>query len=155
MKLVSYLHITIVLSLVALISSCTDEDIVKSYNIKEGVPVTVSLKYNVAQSTVETRSAQDATVEGHGYGKTGGVSGAVQAKLGKEVSTLLLSNLNKKNIGLLRAYAKSGKCPNQFIEVMACEGGCVTGPCTHIDKATAQKVYVKELANMVAARAKK
>lgn len=63
MKLVSYLHITIVLSLVALISSCTDEDIVKSYNIKEGVPVTVSLKYNVAQSTVETRSAQDATVE--------------------------------------------------------------------------------------------
>lgn len=99
--------------------------------------------------------AQDATVEGHGYGKTGGVSGAVQAKLGKEVSTLLLSNLNKKNIGLLRAYAKSGKCPNQFIEVMACEGGCVTGPCTHIDKATAQKVYVKELANMVAARAKK
>lgn len=63
MKLVSYLHITIVLSLVALISSCTDEDIVKSYNIKEGMPVTVSLKYNVAQSTVETRSAQDATVE--------------------------------------------------------------------------------------------
>ena len=63
MKLVSYLHITIVLSLLALISSCTDDDIVKSYNIKEGVPVTVSLKYNVAQSTVETRSAQDATVE--------------------------------------------------------------------------------------------
>lgn len=63
MKLVSYLYITILLSLLALISSCTDEDIVKSYNIKEGVPVTVSLKYNVAQSTVETRSAQDATVE--------------------------------------------------------------------------------------------
>lgn len=63
MKLVSYLHITILLSLVALISSCTDEDLIKSYNIKEGVPVTVSLKYNVAQSTVETRSAQDATVE--------------------------------------------------------------------------------------------
>ena len=63
MKLVSYLHITIVLSLLALISSCTDEDIIKSFNIKEGVPVTVSLKYNVAQSTVETRSAQDATVE--------------------------------------------------------------------------------------------
>lgn len=63
MKLVSYLHITILLSFLALISSCTDEDLIKSYNIKEGVPVTVSLKYNVAQSTVETRSAQDATVE--------------------------------------------------------------------------------------------
>lgn len=51
MKLVSYLYITILLSLLALISSCTDEDIIKSFNIKEGVPVTVSLKYNVAQST--------------------------------------------------------------------------------------------------------
>ena len=59
----NYLHITILLSFWALISSCTDEDLIKSYNIKEGVPVTVSLKYNVAQSTVETRSAQDATVE--------------------------------------------------------------------------------------------
>ena len=36
MKLVSYLYITILLSLLALISSCTDEDIIKSFNIKEG-----------------------------------------------------------------------------------------------------------------------
>lgn len=28
---------------------------------------------------------------------------------------------------------------------MACEGGCVTGPCTHTDKVTGQKQLVKEL----------
>ena len=39
MKLVSYLYITILLSLLALISSCTDEDIIKrhNYNIEEDI----------------------------------------------------------------------------------------------------------------------
>lgn len=63
MKLVSYLHITILLSLLALISSCTDEDIVKSYNIKEGVPVTTSLKFGVEKNEVITRSAASETIE--------------------------------------------------------------------------------------------
>jgi Fe-hydrogenase large subunit family protein len=29
--------------------------------------------------------------------------------------------------------------------VMACEGGCVTGPCTHADKTAGQKQLIKEL----------
>lgn len=98
---------------------------------------------------------KEAYLESHGYGQTGGVSGAVKAYLGKPVNSLLLSNLNKKNIALLRAYAKTGKCPNQFIEVMACEGGCVTGPCSHINKDVAQRVYVKELAKMAEERTTK
>lgn len=51
------------LGLVAILTACADEEIVNGYNIKEGVPVTVNLKFNVAASAVETRSAQDATVE--------------------------------------------------------------------------------------------
>ena len=99
---------------------------------------------------------QDAYLTSHGYGATGGVTKAVVEHLGgPEVNALLLSNLNKKNIGLLRAYAKSGKCPNQFIEVMACENGCISGPVTRIDKATAAKVYTKELTRMATERAKK
>lgn len=101
------------------------------------------------------RLDKEAYLESHGYGQTGGVSGAVKAYLGKPVSTTLLSNLNKKNIGLLRAYARTGKCPNQFIEVMACEGGCVTGPCSCINKDIAQKNYVKELAKMAQERSPK
>ena len=27
--------------------------------------------------------------------------------------------------------SKTGKCPAPFIEVMACEGGCITGPATY------------------------
>lgn len=51
------------LGLVTVLTACADEEIVKTYNIKEGVSVTVNLKFNVAASAVETRSAQDATVE--------------------------------------------------------------------------------------------
>lgn len=98
---------------------------------------------------------KEAYLSSHGYGQTGGVFGAVQEMVpDKKVNSLLLSNLNKKNIGLLKAYAK-GKCPYEFIEVMACEGGCVTGPATYIDKATAQRVYVKELAKMANERSAK
>ena len=51
------------LGLVTVLTACADEEIVKTYNIKEGVPVTVNLKFNVAASAVESRSAQDAMVE--------------------------------------------------------------------------------------------
>ena len=98
---------------------------------------------------------KEAYLESHGYGQTGGVSKAVNAYLkdqNKTISPLLISNLNKKNIALLRAYAKTGKCPNPFIEVMACEGGCVTGPSSHIVKEIAQKNYNKELAKMAEQR---
>ena len=97
---------------------------------------------------------QEAYLSSHGYAQTGGVFGAVQEVVPEtKVNSLLLSNLNKKNIGMLKAYAK-GKCPYQFIEVMACEGGCVTGPATANDKATAQRTYVKELAKMAKERGK-
>ena len=48
-----------------------------------------------------------------------------------KINAVQVSDLNKKNIAALRAYAKTGKAPGQFIEVMACEGGCITGPSTH------------------------
>ena len=63
----------------------------------------------------------------------------------ENVNAVQVANLTKKNVALLRAYAKTGKAPAQFIEVMACEGGCVTGPCTHADKTAGQKQLIKEL----------
>ena len=30
---------------------------------------------------------------------------------------------------MLKAYAKTGKCPGKLVEVMSCPGGCITGPC--------------------------
>ena len=85
-------------------------------------------------------------VEAHGFAQTGGVTGAVKAYLAQaNLSATLVANLDKKNIGLLRLYAKTSKAPSPFIEVMACESGCVTGPCIHNDKASSIKQMNAEL----------
>ena len=36
----------------------------------------------------------------------------------ENVNAVQVANLTKKNVALLRAYAKTGKAPAQFIEVM-------------------------------------
>ena len=72
--------------------------------------------------------------EAHGFAAAGGVAGAVKAYLRlapereQEINALQVTNLDKKNISILSAYARTGKAPGRFIEVMACEGGCITGP---------------------------
>lgn len=86
--------------------------------------------------------------EAHSFAQAGGVAGAVQSYLKEKASTfkpIQISNLNKKNIALLRAYAKTGKAPAQFIEVMACEGGCITGPCVHNELNAGKRKFAKEL----------
>lgn len=89
--------------------------------------------------------------EAHGFAQNGGVANAVKTYLGKDaqIDSFQIADLNKKNIALLRVYARTGKAPAPFVEVMACEGGCVSGPCNHIDTATAKRLFVKELAKRV------
>ena len=68
------------------------------------------------------------TGEARGFAVSGGVIAAVKAQgLSIDVKTLQIDGLNKKSINLLKAFSK-GKAPAQFIEVMACEGGCIAGP---------------------------
>ena len=62
MKFIKGMYVWL-LSCIIIMSACSDEDIVKSYNIKEGVPVAVTLKYNIAASSLESRSAQSSEVE--------------------------------------------------------------------------------------------
>ena len=86
--------------------------------------------------------------EAHGFAQAGGVMGAIQAYLGEEAkrfSAIQVSDLNKKNIGLLRAAAKTGKAQGQFIEVMACEGGCISGPSAHNDAVGGRRQLNQEL----------
>ncbi len=71
------------------------------------------------------------TREARGFALSGGVVAAVRAQnLSIDVKTLSVDGLNKKSINLLKSFAK-GKAPAQFIEVMACEGGCIAGPVSH------------------------
>jgi len=86
--------------------------------------------------------------EAHGFAQAGGVIGAVKAYLkddAAKINAIQVSDINKKNIALLRACAKTGKAAGQFIEVMACEGGCITGPSTHNDNTSGRRQLVQEL----------
>lgn len=80
--------------------------------------------------SVEFRAVREA----HGFAHSGGVAGAVVSYLkerAKGIEILQVADLNKKNITLLKSYAKTGKAPAKFIEVMACPEGCITGPVAH------------------------
>lgn len=72
---------------------------------------------------------------GRGYATSCGVSSAILKEMqenSKEeipnIDNKFINGIDKKSIKLLELYAK-GKMPGNFLEVMACEGGCVGGPC--------------------------
>ncbi len=84
--------------------------------------------------------------DAHGFAKTGGVFTAVKNTLeGENVEGLVIADLNKKNIAMLRAYAKTGKCPGKMVEVMSCPGGCITGPCSCTDSNEAARRFDAEI----------
>lgn len=89
---------------------------------------------------------ESACKDAHGFAKTGGVFTAVKNLLGaEELEGLVIADLNKKNIGLLRAYAKTGKCPGKMVEVMSCPGGCITGPCACTESNEAARRFEAEI----------
>ena len=104
-----------------------------------GIEFSEAQTYEMAFTSIRTA---------HGFGQNGGVMPAVQAHVdGKlQFAGLQVANLTKKNVNLLKAYGKTGKAPAQFIEVMACEGGCISGPCTHIAYDQGKIQFNRELA---------
>lgn len=92
----------------------------------------------------------NASKDAHGFAKAGGVANAVINQLGgrTDITTHAIANIDKKTIGMMRAYGKTGKAPGQLVEVMACEGGCITGPTGHIDKLSATRNYNKHMKNL-------
>lgn len=100
-------------------------------------------------SATPFKVATDCRYDAHGFAKTGGVFNAVKIALDKQglapIEASIISNINKKGVNLLKAYAKTGKCPSQFIEVMACENGCISGPCSYIDKGVALRIFDQEI----------
>jgi iron only hydrogenase large subunit-like protein len=60
------------------------------------------------------------------------------------IKPVLVANIDKKNVALLRAFAK-GKAPGNFIEVMACEDGCITGPSGKIDGSKSRRIFQKAM----------
>ena len=71
------------------------------------------------------------------FAKSCGVSQAILQEIGKEgdngtrpkIDEKFINGLDRKSVNLLKLYAK-GKLPGNFVEVMACAGGCVGVPCS-------------------------
>ena len=83
---------------------------------------------------------------GLGFPVSGGVASAVREMLDQtegepiDLRPELVDGITKKSMRSLSAYAKKGGDFN-FLEVMACEGGCVNGSCTiSSSKSAARKV---------------
>ncbi len=83
---------------------------------------------------------------GRGYAASGGVAQSVlDVKPYVNIQPVIVNGLDKKKINMLKAFAKTGKTSGNFIEVMACEGGCIAGPSSNYDPKTGMKTYLKYL----------
>ena len=82
------------------------------------------------ESTMPYTPTESACRDAHNFAKTTGVFTAVKNHIGDEnLEGVVIADLNKKNIAMLKGFAKTGKCPGKLVEVMSCPGGCITGPC--------------------------
>ncbi len=84
--------------------------------------------------------------EGRGFPASGGVTNALKHGVdGKvEVQDYLIDGLTKKSLRELKKMSKSG-CDCNFVEVMACEGGCISGPDVLSNPKVANKMLAKLL----------
>ena len=53
--------------------------------------------------------------------------------------------ISTKKYSLAACLCQNRKAAGQFIEVMACEGGCITGPSTHNDIVSGRRQLAQEL----------
>ena len=97
-------------------------------------------------STMPYTPAEAASRDAHNFAKTTGVFTAVKNHIGDEgIEGVVIADLHKKNIAMLRAYAKTGKCPGKLVEVMSCPGGCITGPCACSEGGEASRRFEAEV----------
>ena len=98
------------------------------------------------ESTIPYTPAEHASRDSHNFAKTTGVFTAVKNYIGEaDLEGVVIADLHKKNIAMLRAYAKTGKCPGKIVEVMSCPGGCITGPCSCSEGGEASRRFEAEM----------
>ncbi len=95
----------------------------------------------------DTKFEKESSKQARNFGVTGGVAEAVKKSLKDEnsVKSLIISGLNKENIKILKKIASCGECDDgsNLIEVMCCEGGCISGNATINNVRTAKKLINK------------
>jgi iron only hydrogenase large subunit-like protein len=83
----------------------------------------------------ESPFEEEGSSAGIGFASSGGVAAAVQKLLPEsaECKSFRIDGLTRKSINLLKAFALKKSAPAPLIEVMCCEGGCTSGPCSFED----------------------
>lgn len=85
--------------------------------------------YDIDVTNCEAQELEtEVTKFGRGFAQAGGVKNAVVNVVGNDISTLSIEGLDKKNQGLLKVMPRKPEA--RFVEVMACDGGCINGPCS-------------------------
>jgi len=85
---------------------------------------------------------QIASVYGKRFANSGGVTAAVLQSLkesGEEIAPKVCKANGTPECKKMLLLLKVGRLPEDFIEGMACEGGCVGGPSSHMDQNVCKK----------------
>ena len=103
---------------------------------------------SIVPEEMEDSPFDDASAYGWRFAASGGVAGAVSQSLSEQeidftVNAVSCSGINSCKIALLKA--QKGLLDANFIEGMACEGGCINGPATLI-RSPLNKVEVEKQA---------
>ena len=78
-----------------------------------------------------------------GYAQAGGVRNAIVNAVGENYTTTIYEGFDKQNQRALKAMPKKPEA--QFVEVMACDGGCINGPCSLAPFSLAKRQIKKAL----------
>lgn len=101
--------------------------------------------FEIVVDECENSPLDTITKESRAYGRAGGVTEAVKAVgLKVDIKAVQIEGLNKKSMSLLKAFCK-GKGTGNFVEVMACEGGCIAGPSSYVDPKKGKNLYQKAI----------
>ncbi len=105
---------------------------------------------NIDISSMDEYELQDASRYGRGFAKSGGVTGAITRAIRElgfddmEFEPVIANGAQECRAALMRA--KAGKLKGNFIEGMICEGGCIKGNGTLVNKKNPD-MYIDDYCN--------
>ncbi|MDR3195422.1 MAG: monomeric [FeFe] hydrogenase [Endomicrobium sp.] len=110
----------------------------------EEIAALLSAKDIKVSECAEEKFEVESSKQGRNFGVMSGVAGAVAKLLGDKKDIIIkphvINGLNKDSIKLLKKMTKDKKFPDgNLVEVMCCEGGCISGNATMRAPSVAQK----------------
>lgn len=82
---------------------------------------------------------------GRQYARSGGVAASVAKYLNhtSHLKVEVINGLDRESVKYLKTVAATGKCENNLVEIMMCQGGCVNGCSTIVNYKTATRQLIQ------------